>query len=630
MTKPLAGMLFCCTAIPSSQREVIASHIKTLGGVHYSDLMSDVNYLIVGDRNTDKYNYCIRNRFDVAFLRPDAIDKVYAAWINGDDVSLDQHRLNIFENMLVCLSRISDDTSQPRLQDASAPRHRQLADLKNIYKPHGLSEMIVGHGGKVTESLTQANAVVVTTERSGKRYDKAVEWHIPVVHPVYVFDLIARGASLVPKDYLLDVTDNGSPNGCNVWDKLKSRKRPHDDDDRVVKKSTTVWDLIMANAKGVRAESVVDDAWREDDDDVPPPPQAVVASVQATTAKGKPLLGGLRFHALGFTASELALLTKAITTHGGQVDASQDECITHVIVPFKNGLQLATMLRMLTAPLKHRIHEGSVPVVTEWFVERSIYYHKVCHDLWAQPVRGLIKCKRPFKICITGFTGIELLHITKLIEAVGFDFCDSLASNRDLLIININLFRHVLVKNSPRLYLYKHKTIIDCPTVSGSTSVQLISAKNKINAAKQWNIPIVSIAYLWEMLDKSTGKDELVFPDIMDLQWCLFAPMDNVRPNTLLDYARGNDTTQSHDKVQLPSPRKTKDKQKYGRLVGNSAESLTSKLMSARDDRDQDHDVTLNEDDPPTQVGYENTNSMKNNEELLRKLEPKPRRSRRD
>ena len=46
-------------------------------GIHYSDLMTDVNYLIVGDRDTEKYRFCIKYRPDIIFIDADSIFTIH-------------------------------------------------------------------------------------------------------------------------------------------------------------------------------------------------------------------------------------------------------------------------------------------------------------------------------------------------------------------------------------------------------------------------------------------------------------------------------------------------------------------------------------------------------------------------
>lgn len=198
--------------------------------------------------------------------------------------------------------------------------------------------------------------------------------------------------------------------------------------------------------------------------------------------------------------------------------------------------------------------------------------------------------------------------------------------------------------NSPKLFQYKCKDIINCPT---GGSVSLMSSKHKVEAAKRWNIPVVSVAYLWEILELSTNKSHIIMPDITDLQWCVFAPSNYNKPKSLLEYVKNLDKASRESSfspksqenealeeptmdnlVRLPSPRRVNLKQKYGKLVGGkSPKSIKRKLLEAANlfaDGQNDHsinpDVTI-EEDLMSQIRYQDNESMINQERLLEKLD---------
>ena len=189
-----------------------------------------------------------------------------------------------------------------------------------------------------------------------------------------------------------------------------------------------------------------------------------------------------------------------------------------------------------------------------------------------------------------------------------------------------------------------------------------MSAKNKIDAAKQWNIPVVSVAYLWDIMEQSASKSHIVMPDITDLQWCIFAPSNYNKPKSLLEYVKNLDkasregsvadttavanedgdndqethTTTSDNSastalVKLPSPRRTNAKRKYGKLIAadKSPKSIRSKLLEAANTKSMDDDeseqnvnpdVTM-EEDMMSQIRYQDNDSLFNQERLLEKLE---------
>ncbi|KAG2733117.1 hypothetical protein G9P44_004107 [Scheffersomyces stipitis] len=698
--KPLDGLSFCCTGIKAKKREEIAEKIAALGGIHYSDLMSDVRFLLVGDRDTAKYQFCIKERYDVTFLTEDSILELYDCWIRGDDddsekLQILSYKQPVFSGLSICISRIeSSDSYWSHLFTNSSFRKKPASkeSLSDYFMYRSLASEVAKNGGKPADSLTNSNSCIVTTQTGGKRYSKAVEWRIPVVHPLWIHDSLIRGAALDMEDYKLsEDTKTLYESGSKVWKQLILAKTQPEQSTvasvavdanefqaektkKPLKKNAEIWNSIMDHTRQQTRRFVRDSLWDDEpESDLSVPKSSILEKETIRTSsfmekrsiqeqkelQQRSLFSGYNFLLIGFTDHQANLLSQAIANHGGEISTdTMDSTITHIILPAANGSQSSMMLKILAPSIKSKISDGDIKVVTEWFIERSIFYSSAVIDRWSQPLKGMISSNKKFKICITGFTGIELLHIEKLINNLGFEFCETLTSKRDLLIININLFKTNLSKNSPKLFQYKYPDITNCPTYqSGTSSVSVISSKNKINAAKKWEIPIVSISYLWEILELSVNREVPVMPDLLDLTWCIFAPKNYSRPKSLLEYVQNMHPEEAEQTIdnggsiepedredatkrkldeddsimKLPSPRRNSTKkQKYGRLVGRqSPESITAKLTrvaeAAQQSEDEkmmdDNDVTNIEDDEVlTQVRYQDYDSLRNNEELLKKL----------
>ena len=706
--KPFTGLLFCCTGLESTTRREVVEKIETLGGIHYSDLMTDVNYLIVGDRDTEKYRFCIKYRPDIIFIDADSIFTIHKHWINGEDENLDllrieKYRLAIFAQLNACFSRIEMSTSQIDHLVNTVKFRQRTNTSPEYFRPKNLFKLFVDNGGIAKESLLCHQNFIITADPRGTRYNKALEWNVPAIHPIWIVDSVLRGAALDWKDYIL----NNNPNdcydrGCDVWpevfdcqekQKQKSQQQPKrlESTEPEVKRKITnnktnadIWNSIMDHTKKQTKQLIHDKTWdddeeeeeEDDDDDTQTKNEKVNQYKNITTipnnGKQKPELNGkihnldlklvseskesspnvlesqlflgFNYYTVGFDSREFDLLSKAIENYLGEISNDpNDDSITHVVIPAKKGYQSMLVLKVLPADLKLRIANGFVKIVTEFFIERCMFYKKIILDRWGQPMKGLVPSKKSFKICTTGFTGIELLHIEKLIRAFNFEYCETLSEQRDLLILNVNLFKKSLM-NSPKLFQYKCKDIINCPT---GGSVSLMSSKHKVEAAKRWNIPVVSVAYLWEILELSTNKSHIIMPDITDLQWCVFAPSNYNKPKSLLEYVKNLDKASRESSfspksqenealeeptmdnlVRLPSPRRVNLKQKYGKLVGGkSPKSIKRKLLEAANlfaDGQNDHsinpDVTI-EEDLMSQIRYQDNESMINQERLLEKLD---------
>lgn len=660
MPRPFEGLTFCCTGIEAAQRNDLAQKIKALGGVFVIDLLTLVLVLVVGGRRLEKYKYCVRYRHDVTFVGAKAIFDIHALWIAGEESRLDlqSHRLPVFSKFVVCVARI--ERPAPEIQKAilserfrTPPGQSRLPNmLEDPFSTREVIRILLDLGADVTTSLSPACSVLIGTEAAGRRFDMAKQWDIPVVHPIWVYDSCIREAALVLDDY--ELTAEASPlctyNSTSfVWKKLYvSRIDPSDSllPERLrkssVKRDSNVWMSIMSSTHQLAAKPLSASAWDDAESDQESFQEARDSSLKAAENRGaSSLFAGHCFLPLGLTIAQQNTLRRVVESHLGMIaPTTESSAVTHVLILVQNGPQVQLMLLMLPSPLKKRINSKEVPIVTDWFIERSVFYNRICNDTWSKPLMGIVALRKRFKVCILGFTGVELLHIEKLIKFMNLDFCEILNSKRDLLIVNVNLFKSSLSKKSPQLFQYKNKDILDCPIYSNgdqSHSVSLLSSKNKINAAKKWNIPIVSIAYLWQMLDILRGEPSLQFPSLSDRTWCIFAPSDSL-PNEFTAHLRqlsenGNPEEQE-DSVQLPSPKKSRDKQKYGRLVGGG-ESLTERFKKSMEEGN--NDASTNAADPNdsttepilTQVGYGDEISTRGNRDLLKMLEENERPTKR-
>lgn len=661
MSKPFQDLIFCCTGIDHSQRLQLDEKISALGGQFYTDLMSLVQYLVVGNRNTEKYKFCVRYRHDISFLSISAIDDLYNLWKSGKDALFDKNlcALPVFSNFRVCVARI-DRPSEEDVKKLMSERFRKPPALtmpKIIPKDPFLTECVVDImsklGATVSTTLSQSCTILIAANASGKRYDMAKQWKIPVVHPIWIYDSCLREAALVLEDYGLTLDFNPYNNTTFIWKKLflsrLNENNPKINNHlperlRPLVKNTEIWTSIMDSAHPLLTKEAQGDQWGEnelsDHEDRNNEDGLELETPLPSDENSSSLFEDLLFLPLGLTVPEQAVLKSVVESHKGKIlNSSEDPRITHVVMLVKNGPQTELMLLMLSSTIKRRINAKEVSIVTNWFIERSIYYGKICNDSWVRPMLGIVPSRKRCQVCITGFTGVELLHLEKLITYLNLEFCETLNSSRDILIVNINLFRASFMKSSPKLFEYKAKEALDCPIYTsgnGSNSVSILSSKNKMAAARKWDIPIVSLAFLWEMVTILQGQPNLTTPEISNLQWCIFAPkaglsksqfltlnVPQTSSDTMLSTTESLHSADGSNDVKLPSPRKSKDREKYGRLVGRG-ESLLKKLEAAQVLEHDDHKEPPS-DAPSSQdlsiIGYGNDEKAEKRKILLDKLE---------
>lgn len=662
MSRPFHGMLFCCTGIPVVERRVVCEKIASLGGDHSMDLTSLVRYLVVGNRNTEKFQYSVRQRHDITFLSVAAIDDLHRRWAAGEDVAVDFDAvaLPVFSGFKICLARVerpskhesmamfAEDFRTPA-QDAKPPHW-----MKDAFLPAELEATLKLLGASVLASLTPDMTYVVSTDTAGRRYTVSKQWGIPAVHPLWVYDSCLRGAALDPKYYLVD--GDGGPvynQGCQAWRRLYRARQEREPAraerrERVPRREHRAWASLIGRAPAAAASESRDRAWDEVNTDNDSDDGDALNVVDSMVASRKPpLFAGMAFFPLGLSVLQAKLLLSVLLSHLGTVVSSADDSrVTHIVVLARNGPAAHSMLLMLPKSTSRRVENGAVAIVTDWFIERSIFYGELRDDVWGRPLAGLVPLKTRFLVCLTGFTGVELLHLEKLIDLLGLQFCDVLNAKRDLLVANVNVFREAFEGKSPALFAYSFPEIVDCPVhVNGDTakSVLAVSAKNKLAAAKKWGIPVVSIAFIWECVQRLAGHLSLVFPDILDLTWCIHLPPGDARHGSLMEHQKATFPSvlsaaalELSGSASLPSPRKSKEKVPYGRLAGGG-KSLTDQLNRARDELLLDSrpprlaaEENLESDELLLSIAYVNLNSVQSREELMRKLEgSKPKRPRR-
>lgn len=604
-----------------------------MGGVHSSNLMSDVNILIVGDRNTEKFKFSVKNRFDIKFIKPDAILKLHSIWLNNEDQSdpnilnIDNYLLPIFENFNICMSRINSNDPNYFHED---------------FSKQNLINLITENDGTVSDSLTTTSSCVITNEKSGKRYDMAKKWQIPIIHPLWISHSLKRKSTLDFDYYNIELISDPSKigeNSCLVWNELlrsKSKKKivVDEQEEELIKKDSKIWNSIMLNkntnqvhSKLLTDETSWDDTNVEDDYQLPVKLEVTKSNLHPTNKKiplkkektpivTSKLFQNLTFQIELFESSQKSTLTKVIESHSGKII---EKSPSFIIIPSDFPLE------NLPRPLQSRNEQ----LVTEWFIERCLHYKAIKLDQWGKPFYySDLNVPEDLNLSITGFQGIELLHLTKLISLLKFTLFEVLTNERDFLILNIDLLRlepeHHLFQRFPTLFTPKQE----------SNKTATISSKKKIAFAKQRNIPIVTISYLFTIFQLKK------ISNINQRDWCVYCPkFANLKPKlqSLVELNNHNDVTNDNNQPllstkklekesslpKLPSPIRNKRKENWGRLVGRASKSQldSAEMEPATNQSPEDHqqEQSLSDDSiqKSTQISY---GQSETNAKLLRLL----------
>lgn len=382
----------CFTSIPDDLRSSLIQKCQAMGARTKLDLCSDVTHLIVGEINTAKYKYAAKNRADLKLMQQSWIGDMHAAWLEGRDINVgDWEATNAcpaFFGTDLCLTNFHEDRAE-------------------------LEDLIVAHGGTHSPDLTRACTHLVAARPTGKKYEFALKWGIPVVHRDWVTDCIERRAVLDEKLYDLSIapqdrerawTQNRSP--------LKRRREELTGKRKIRKKTNVDWQEVLSVSQKHHADDA--NVWEETAATMQIPH---TESDKMAEALPKGLFTGLSFDIGAFPAEKQRVLTGVIERNSGHV--SRSSSAVYKVIP-------------------HNSASFPQNTISEWWLEHALERQSIPPDdicMGGSQVEGI----KGLDISQTGFSGITLLHLQKLVTLLGANFHPTLTMKRDLLVSNTRI-----------------------------------------------------------------------------------------------------------------------------------------------------------------------------------------------
>ncbi|CUS20724.1 LAQU0S01e13234g1_1 [Lachancea quebecensis] len=546
MQKPLQGLTFCPTALPEDASRSVSRKIAKLGGGFSKDLTKLVNVLIVGSVATNKYRFAVQNRADMAFVGVDAIDTIYDLWLTGDDISMESHSnfsgiKNPRERML---SVLRTRYRLGALKDFVVFIGRVGDDQEGKLSPDSLERLCVGQGVHscntrhfVKESHWNRPTVFVTDCSRGARVDAARSQGLPIVHPKWILDCHSRSALLDFAFYLLENTEHLSfeavgTGSCMCWDEISHQSssaatNAHEDEPRLSQRVVLdkfasdghrLWNSVMHKTKKIS------------------PVETLPLSNNETTKELAGLFHDKHCYLFDFPQKHEAVLHNIIVRNSGSC------------YDYKDGIQIhePSYLVVPSSTPRHAfasVGEMFTHVVTEFFFERCLHYKKLLSpDPWCSPffsdfevtpsghLRQNLTTSEPLKVAITGFQGVELLHITKILEYLepsGLKLSQKLNKETNILVINLGALNSI-PGNHP-LWNNQYASMFEEGKKLEQNQIHRNSMKRKIEFIKQrHSIPVVTAAFILELFSRAfrAKAQQKVSSRIHlnDVNWCISCP----------------------------------------------------------------------------------------------------------
>ncbi|SCU78712.1 LAME_0A05468g1_1 [Lachancea meyersii CBS 8951] len=550
MQKPFKGLTFCPTALPEEVSRNVSRKITKLGGGYSRDLTKAVNVLVVGSVATNKYRFAVQHRSDIVFLDAGVVDTIYDLWLTGDDITMDSHsnyshiqsgkdrmlqvlqtryQLGPLKDFVVFVGRVNDTRGNQLSIDA----------LDILCTQQGVHSCNTRHF--VKETHWSRPTVFVTDHPHGARVDAARLQGLPVVHPKWILDCHRRNALLDFAFYLLEKnvsTDyeaigdgaclcwhevllrNNSAQGPPVDETLEPRQSQRVVLDKFASHGNRLWNSVMHKANKTSPAQEVQLA-------------TTAVSKQEEVPK---MLKNEHFFLFQLASKQRAILEKIIVQNGGLCHDFHPE----IAVPERSFLVVPSnmfipQLESLCQPFAH--------TVTEFFFERCLHYKKLLNpDAWCSPFFSGFRIKasqglhshgsepRTVNVAITGFQGVELLHITKMMESLapsGLKLRETLNKETGILIINLGALNsipatHPLWENQFASMFKENRNV-------EQSQIHRNSMKRKIEFIKQrHSIPVVTAAFIVEIFRRASKSRELdngvVRIHLNDVNWCISCP----------------------------------------------------------------------------------------------------------
>jgi DNA replication regulator DPB11 len=296
--------------------------------------------------------------------------------------------------------------------------------------------------------------------------------------------------------------------GKGAWDRTKPRrtslgKRQRDDSitgmdgpkrklrrtasTKLNSQSEGLWGDIVAGGGGMVAQVPRSGVWESTDEQLPEESSHALkhemnaSSIRTEVAPDPPTIEGIfsgcRFYLGGFEPKKSQILADHLLPNGAELSST----IEGLLALSSNDSPIR-LFRIIPSAIPERKRfklpptEAKVETITEWWVERCLH-----HKTFFEPSDHVIG--RPFPkfpieefrqmtISSAAFTGIDLLHVKKAVELIGAKYSEDMTPQSSILLA---------------------KSVVHL-------------RKDKADHAREWEIPIVNAAWLW---DSITGGEIL-------------------------------------------------------------------------------------------------------------------------
>jgi DNA replication regulator DPB11 len=364
--------------------------------------------------------------------------------------------------------------------------------------------LVEAHGGEYNGDLTKAVTHLLTFRPEGPKYTHAKNWRLSLVSIEWFYESIERGMILDEKLYHPELPVH--ERGQGAWTKSKSPQSPlgkrirsqevivPDEGKRKIRRTAStklnsqtgnIWGEIVSGVPEAKATS--NGPWDTNRDHQSASSNEIAPVTIAETFPVRPLMhqsystvldtgalfSGCKLFLHGFSAKQDAVLQKFLLPNGAQIvstlEVLADATSDHLIFVAPHDLPASNIPKIPSS-------NPPIQMATEFWIEICLE-KKSLVNLDSYPLG------RPFpsfpigdfkglKVCSTGFSNMELLHISKAAALIGSTYEEIFTNESSVLICNP--LRRIRLE--------------------------------KLSSAQKWNVPIVSTDWLIHSIETGSRQ----------------------------------------------------------------------------------------------------------------------------
>lgn len=578
---PFQGLTFCSTGLPPDTAKQITRKIIKLGGKYSGDLTLFTNVLVINHDSgnlleSNKYDFVTKHRNDIVIINDSTIDELYTIWVNGDDISCKTHSNygQYKDNNPLRMLHVLETRYLPHQMQNFYIFIGRCKDYNNTKELEMICDRFGCFGYNSENFIRDAptryadrNVIFISDNFSSQRAIAASGTEgMHMVHYKWLLDCYKRRSVLQYDPYYLlenclnmeyedigkDACDDLVPNlnshhltsQDNIDGGFNDSTVTHTIKPKINNKINKLWDKTFDSTKE-RHDAKYDEI--EIDTPTEPSQESDLSSSLHGIFSGQ----SFAIHR-SFDTRKSDILEKIITTNDGVIMRSTKR-VDYLIIPSNIALDSLNLDPNL---------DTTPDLVTEFFIERCLHYKKliVPLDSWSKPFlytadfklvppKGFLHNHTDpiLNIAITGFYGVELLQLKKILEILrpnGIRFSEYLNSKTDILLVNIssltsiprthnlwnNEYGDLLAENHKQFKNFKdyQKDIQMSPIFRNSMKEKILFAKSK------HPIPISTPAFIMDIFHtarvftrnilKEGDEDDGPRICIKDNRWTVYIP----------------------------------------------------------------------------------------------------------